>query len=106
DRVLPDGGADGARGFLAAHFTRDVGVGRRAPERDREQRLPDFHLEVCPDQHHAQRSVCAPFGGVENALRIGGGCRRVFHVACIRPSSAHVVERGFVAAIVGEGEAA
>ena len=46
---------------------RDVGIGRRAAERDAQQRLPDADLEIGPDQHHPQGLLAGPVQRIEDA---------------------------------------
>ena len=57
DRVLADGGADGARGGRRADFLGDPRIGGDPAHRDFQQRLPHPHLPIGADQHDAQRPV-------------------------------------------------
>lgn len=90
DRVLADGGADGAGGFGGLQAVGDVGVADGAAHRDLEQGLPHPHLEIGADQDDAQGLVGAPQRLVEDALRQRRGPGDILDRGGARPAALHV----------------
>ena len=106
DRIFPDRGADRTCGLRDSDFAGDVRIGRGASQWNAQQRLPHPHFEIRADQHYAQRPVRPPKFLIEDALRNRRRACRVLGIFRLRPAPAHVGERGFLLAGIGEREPA